>query len=235
MKTIRSLYLWAIAWLLGVPIGGFVILCTIFFKPKTYDPWVKSSFRFLLKMIGIRVIVKGEEKLDLNRHFIFMANHVSLFDMPVLGGYIPNFIRALEAEEHFHWPLYGTLIRRAGNIPISRKNIHSSIKSFKIAMAKLTEGKSIVLFPEGKRTLTGEIGEFKKLPFFMAKEAGQPIVPMGISGLFSVKSKTSWHLNPGVVKIKFGTIISPEEIMEMSTVELRDFVKQKIMDLTEYP
>ena len=206
----------------------------MFFKAETYDLWIKAGFRFLLKIMWIKVEVEGAEKLDKNQSYIFMPNHVSLFDMPVLAGYIPNIMRAVEAEENFKIPVYGTLVRKAGNIPISRKNIHSSIKAIKVAFSKLKSGKSITLFPEGHRTMTGELGEFKKLPFFLAKEAGIPIVPMGLSGLFAVKSKNTWMVEPGVVKVKFGEIIYPEEMESISTVELLDLVKEKISDLVEF-
>jgi len=186
-----------------------------------------------LKIMFIKVEVEGAEKLDKNQSYIFMPNHVSLFDMPVLAGYIPNIMRAVEAEENFKIPVYGMLVRKAGNIPISRKNIHSSIKTIKVAFSNLKSGTSITLFPEGHRTLTGELGEFTKLPFFMAKEANIPIVPMGLSGLFSVKSKNTWMVEPGVVKVKFGDIISLDEMESMSTVELRNFVKEKVSGLVE--
>ena len=234
MKYLVSIYLAVVGSIYFFFFLIFAIICTTFFKAETYDPWVKAGFRFLFKLMFVKVEVEGAEKLDKNQTYIFMPNHVSLFDMPVLGGFIPNLMRAVEAERNFKWPIYGTLVRKAGNIPISRTKIHSSIKSFKIALGEMKTGKSITLFPEGHRTMTGEIGEFKKLPFFMAKEGGKPIVPIGLSGLYKMKNKNSWLIQRSNLKVKFGEIITPEIIESKSTLDLRDFVKEKISELVEY-
>jgi 1-acyl-sn-glycerol-3-phosphate acyltransferase len=160
-----------------------------------------------------------------------MCNHSSLFDIPLLEAYIPTFVRGVEALRQFKWPVYGWAIRRAGNIPIDRKNVHSSIKSMKITEKILKEGKSIVILPEGHRTLDGKLGPFKKLPFHLAKQAGVPVIPIGLSGLFELKNKGSWLIRPRPVTIKFGQPISPEKIQSLSTEELRDFVRKKIQSL----
>lgn len=234
MKQIISLYLWIVGGLFFLFFALFLIVCTFIFKPETYDPWMKKGMRIVLKLMFINVEVEGAEKVDTNQTYFFMSNHVSLFDIPVLAGYIPNFVRGIEADRQFKWPIYGTLVRRAGNIAISRTNIQSSIKSFKIAADRLDSGKSIIVLPEGHRTLTGEMREFKKLPFLLAKQSMKPIVPIGLSGLFKLKSKNSWLINPSTVKIKFGDPIQPNIMEEKSTVELRDYVKEEVKKLVEF-
>lgn len=107
-----------------------------------------------------------------------MSNHASLFDIPLLEAYIPTFVRGVEALRQFKWRVYGWAIRRVGNIPIDRKNIHASIKSMKKTEKILKKGQSIVILPEGHRTLDGNLGQFKKLPFHLAKQAGVPIIPI---------------------------------------------------------
>jgi 1-acyl-sn-glycerol-3-phosphate acyltransferase len=95
----------------------------------------------------------------------------------------------------------------------------------------LKEEQSIVILPEGHRTLDGSLGPFKKLPFHLAKQAGIPVIPIGLSGLFRLKNKGSWLVRPSPVKIKFGQPIPPEKIESLSTEELRDFIREKIQDL----
>jgi 1-acyl-sn-glycerol-3-phosphate acyltransferase len=99
----------------------------------------------------------------------------------------------------------------------------------------LKEGKSIVILPEGHRTLDGNLGSFKKLPFHLAKQAGIQIIPIGLSGLFQLKHKGSWLILPKPVKIKFGQPIPPDKIQSLSTEELRDFTREKIQNLIEQP
>ncbi|MDH4218211.1 MAG: 1-acyl-sn-glycerol-3-phosphate acyltransferase [Candidatus Aminicenantes bacterium] len=120
-----------------------------------------------------------------------------------------------------------------GNIPIDRKNIHASITSMKKTEKILKKGQSIVILPEGHRTLDGNIGPFKKLPFHLAKQAGVPVIPIRLSGLFELKHKGSWLIRPRPVKIKFGSPISSEKIQSLSTEELRDYIRGKIQDLIE--
>ncbi|MBN2280513.1 MAG: 1-acyl-sn-glycerol-3-phosphate acyltransferase [Candidatus Marinimicrobia bacterium] len=234
MKRILSAYLWTVGILIFVPLTFFAILCSIFSRPETYDKWVKAGFRFLLRSMLIKITVEGLENIDKRQSYIFMPNHVSLFDMPVLAGYIPNVVRAVEAEENFKIPVYGKLIKWVGNIPISRENIHASIKTFKAAIDNLAPGRSLAIFPEGHRTMTGYLGEFKKLPFFIIREAGIPIVPIGMSGLYQLKSKHSWIIQPVTVKVKFGEAIDPGFMENLSPLDLRSFVKGKIENLVEY-
>ncbi len=235
MKYLISIFLWVISTIYFSFLLIFFIICSYIFDPETYDPWLKKMLRFLFKIMRIKVVVEGAEKLDQNKNYLFMGNHVSLFDVPLLGGFVPFLVRGLEADRQFKWPIYGWLVRRIGNIPIARENIFSSIKSIRQIGKKLEKGKSMIIMPEGHRTLTGEIGTFMKLPFFIAKQAKIELVPMGLSGLYSLKKKGSWLISPNTIKLKFGKVITIEQLDEMSTVQLRDFTKQKISELIEYP
>ncbi|MFP4548885.1 MAG: lysophospholipid acyltransferase family protein [Fidelibacterota bacterium] len=234
MKYLVSAYLWLVGGIYFLLLLLFAIVCTYLFKPATYDPWLKAGLRGLVKIMCVKVDVEGAKKLDENQTYIFMSNHVSLFDMPVLGGYIPNFVRAVESDRQFGWPVYGFLIHRVGNIAITTGNIYASMKAFKKAVTHLKSGRSLMLLPEGHRTVTGEMHGFKKLPFYMARESGKPIVPIGLSGLYTILPKGSRIIRPGRAKIAFGDIITPEQAKKMSTTELRDCVKAKVEELIDY-
>jgi len=234
MKEIRSLFLWFFFLIYAFFFLIFIIICTYLFKIETYEPWLKFLLRLFLTLAGVRVQVEGLENFSKDGVYIFMANHVSLFDVAVLGGYIPNIFRGIEADRQFKWPLYGFTVKRIGNIPINRKNPVAAMKSIEQAVKKIKNGLSIAVLPEGHRTLTGNMKPFKQLPFLLAKRAGKALIPIGLSGLFSLKKKGSWIIKPGRVKVKFGNPIKPEEIDKMSVNELRDFVKAKIEDLIEY-
>jgi 1-acyl-sn-glycerol-3-phosphate acyltransferase len=233
MKYLIAAYTWVVGGLYFILICLITICLTFFLKPRTIDPWLKKSLRFLFKILFIKVQSEGSEKIESNTNYLFMSNHSSLFDIPLLEAYIPTFVRAVEALRQFKWPLYGWAIRRLGNIPIDRKNIHASIKSMKRTEKILKKGKSIIILPEGHRTLDGNLGQFKKLPFHLAKQAGIPIIPIGLSGLFQLKHKGSWLIRPRPVTIKFGQPITPEKIESLSTEELRDFIREKIQDLID--
>jgi 1-acyl-sn-glycerol-3-phosphate acyltransferase len=173
---------------------------------------IKKNLRFLFKLLFIKVNSEGSENVEPQKTYLFMCNHSSLFDIPLLEAYIPTFVRGVEALRQFKWPVYGWVIKRLGNIPIDRKNIHASIRSMKTTEQSLKGGMSIVILPEGHRTLDGNLGAFKRLPFHLAKQAGVPIFPIGISGLFQLKQKGSWLIRPRPVSIKFGEPMDVETI-----------------------
>jgi 1-acyl-sn-glycerol-3-phosphate acyltransferase len=231
MKYLIAAYAWVVGGLYFILLCLITICLTFFLKPRTFDPWLKKSLSFLFKLLFIKVQSEGSEKIESNTNYLFMSNHSSLFDIPLLEAYVPTYVRAVEALRQFKWPVYGWAIRRLGNIPIDRKNIHASITSMKKTEKILKEGQSIVILPEGHRTLDGSLGPFKKLPFHLAKQAGIPVIPIGLSGLFRLKNKGSWLVRPRPVKIKFGQPIPPEKIESLSTEELRDFIREKIQDL----
>jgi 1-acyl-sn-glycerol-3-phosphate acyltransferase len=231
MKHLVSIYAWTVGGLFFVLLCLATIALTFFFKSKTIDPWIKMKLRFLFKILFIKVRSEGNENIEPNQTYLFMSNHTSLFDIPLLEAYIPTYVRGVEALRQFKWPVYGWVIRRLGNIPIDRKNIHASIRSIKTTEKRLKEGLSIVILPEGHRTLDGKLSPFKKLPFHLAKQAEVPIIPIGLSGSFQLKRKGSWLIRPHPVTIKFGQQVSPEEIKALSVEELRDCIRARISDL----
>jgi 1-acyl-sn-glycerol-3-phosphate acyltransferase len=231
MKVLISLYAWVMGGLYFIILSLITLVLTFFFKPKTLDPWIKKRLRFLFKILFIRVHSEGSENIEPKKTYLFMCNHSSLFDIPLLEAYIPTFVRGVEALRQFKWPVYGWIIKRLGNIPIDRKNIHASIRSMKTTEQSLKGGLSIVVLPEGHRTLDGNLGDFKRLPFYLAKQAGVPIFPIGISGVFQLKRKGSWLIRPHPVSIKFGDPVDTETIQVLSTEELRNTIREKISSL----
>lgn len=235
MKHLISIYAWTVGGFYFVSLALITFVLTFFFKSETLDPWIKKNLKFLFTILFIKVRTEGSKNIEPEKTYLFMSNHTSLFDIPVLEAYIPMYVRGVEALRQFKWPVYGWVIRRLGNIPIERENIHASIRSLKTTEKRLKEGQSIVILPEGHRTLDGKLGLFKKLPFHLAKQAEVPIIPIGLSGTFELKRKGSWLIQPHPVTIQFGRQVGPEEIKSLSVEELRDSIRTKIEGLIEQP
>ena len=233
MKHLISAYSWFVGGLYFFLLLFLFIILSLFIPQRILDPFFKFSLKILFKILFIKVRSDGRENVEKNKTYLFMPNHESLFDIPLLEAYVPTFVRGVEAMRQFKWPVYGWAIRLVGNIPIDRNNIHASIKSMKITERALKKGKSIIILPEGTRTLDGKLGSFKKLPFHLAKQAGVPVIPIGLSGLFELKNKGSWLIRPRPIKIKFGQPVPPEKIQSLSTEELRDYVREKIKGLID--
>jgi len=205
-------------------------LFSFFLPPEKYDPWFKTLLRFFFKIIRVKVVVENAPQLEQHKAYLFMSNHVSLFDVPLLGGYIPIFFRGIAAEYQFRLPLYGWFQKRYGTISIKRESLKGSLESLKEAEQFLKSGKSTATLPEGGRNLDGNLQAFKRLPFHLAKKAGVEIIPIGLSGLFELNRKGSWLLKPQPVKISFSKKISTDEL---SVDELRDLVRERIIKLID--
>jgi len=235
MKVIISIFIWVTSIIYLLFFLFFTLACTYIFPERVYNPWIKKLMRFLFILAGSRVKVEGLENLEPNKTYLFMANHVSLYDVPLLGGFIPGLARGVEANRQHGWPLYGKVMRRLGNIPIERESTHGSVSSFKKTLHELNNGRSMIILPEGHRTLNGKMKPFKRLPFYLAKQIDKGIVPVGLSGLYKLNPKGSWIIRPTTIKIRFGEVISKEKIDELSSDELRDCVKNEIVKLVDRP
>jgi len=235
MKHVRSVLLWISGFIFFGFFSLIAILLTYIMPLKKLDPFVQSSLKLLFKILFIKVKVEGKADFDRSKTYLFMANHVSLFDVPLLKAYIPIYFKGVEAHHQFKWPFYGWLITRLEAIPIERNNIYASMRSIKKANKLLDKGTSIAILPEGTRTLNGNMQPFKKMPFSLAKKANVNIIPIGLSGLFKLKPKGSWHITPSTITINFGEVIAAEEINTLSVDELRDKVYDNIKSLVTEP
>jgi len=233
MKYLVSILLYTFGLITFSFLGLSVIICSYLFKPRQYDRYIKWLCRVFLKSVFIRVEVSGIEKIDPNKTYIFMSNHVNIFDVFLLYGYIPNFARGVELDSHFRWPLWGAVTRRFGNIPISQKYFQSALESLNRAEQAIKEGTSIIILPEGHRTRDGNLLPFMRGPFLMAKKAKADIVPAAMIGMYRIKQVKHWLVRPGTVKFVFGDVIPYESYEKLSTKELRDLVREKIKQLIE--
>jgi len=180
--------------------------------------WAKS----ILFASRIRVTVTGYSNIDPGRSYIYMSNHQSNFDIPVLLAYLDTQFRWLAKAELFKIPIFGYSMKRAGYISIDRSNRKSAFKSLKEAARKIRNGVSVLIFPEGTRSQDGNIRPFKKGGFVLALDSGVPVVPVVIHGTWSIMSKKGLRIKPGNVVI---------EILE--PIETSDYTRKTKDDLME--
>jgi 1-acyl-sn-glycerol-3-phosphate acyltransferase len=234
-EILFSAFLWTLGLAVAIPALLVIILMAAILPGRRYNTVGRALLRLIVRVFGGRVTVEGLEHLNPDKTYLFMPNHVSLFDIPILGGYIPNFTRGVEAAEQFNWPLIGWFIRSIGNIPIDRSSVHSSWSSLEKAAEQIRGGKSIIIMPEGTRTRSGKLSDLKKLPFRLAQLAGVDIIPVGLSGLFRFKPRDGWIIKPGPLKVKFGDPILFEEFKTLPLPELSALVRDRIEQLIEFP
>ena len=157
----------------------------------------------------------------------FLTNHVNLFDPFVLYSAIPQYIRGLELESHFKIPVYGILMKRFGNIPVPDVRRPSDLKRmWRMTQDALDNGVSLIVFPEGKRTLDGRVGDFEDGGFRMAQQFGYPIVPVSIVGSFEFNRKDRWWLHPSKIVVHIHDTIETQDLEKEEVHELVDRVRE---------
>ena len=168
---------------------------------------------------GIRVEVVGRENLPVGQSCIFMSNHVSNLDPPVLLPALPGRSSVLLKKQLVSIPILGTAMKMAKFVPVERgQNVEAARASIAAASEALRSGLNILVFPEGTRSRDGRLSAFKKGPFFLAEETKAPIVPIAILGTQHMMKKGSFAVMPGVARIEFLKAIDPgnftrEELM----------------------
>lgn len=151
---------------------------------------------------GIRLEVTGLEHVGPAGNTVFMANHLSLLDPPVLLKALGVDFKVLVKQELFKTPFLGTAMLRAGLIPVDRGNREQARRSIAAAVDSLRKGNDFLVFPEGTRSRTGELGEFKKGVFLAAIEAESRIVPVVVGGTGDLLPKGRFALRPGTVTVE---------------------------------
>ena len=149
----------------------------------------------------IEVQVLGLDRIDPAKPYIYMPNHLSNFDIPVILSRLPVQFRWLAKAELFKIPIFGLSMKRVGYISIDRSDRDAAIESLRAAADKIRSGVSVVIFPEGTRSRDGHLKSFKKGGFVMAIDAAVPIVPVAISGTWEIMAKVGWRIRPGKVTV----------------------------------
>jgi 1-acyl-sn-glycerol-3-phosphate acyltransferase len=200
---IRTAYiiLWVV---LSTAVLGIIAISVSFFTRTGNVVHIIARIwgRAILFVSRIRVTVKGLENIDPSQSYVYMANHQSNFDIPVLLAHLPVQFRWLAKAELFRIPIFGRAMRGAGYIEIDRFNQKSAFESLNQAAGKLKNGVSIMMFPEGTRSRDGKIRPFKKGGFVMAIGSGEPIVPVIIKGTWPIMAKSSLRINSGDVTLQ---------------------------------
>ena len=157
----------------------------------------------ILFIAGVKVTVEGKELLNKNENYIFISNHQSFFDIPILMKAIPNNVRFIYKDSLTKIPILGWGMYLGGYIPINRENVRDAMKSLKKAAEKIANGISVTIFPEGTRSEDGKPGEFKRGMFVMADEAKVPLVPTTILGSINILPRNKFQIKSGTVKVIF--------------------------------
>jgi len=232
-RTIISIILWPI-WFTFFAVTILLFFATFMIFPRNIFHYVIRPVCWIYCFLAGQWLIKEGDAPDPDGEpYLYMFNHESMFDPFMIAPYIKHYITAVGAVEQFRYPLWGTLLKYYGAIPIVRKNLKKAINSLSKAEEALNDGISFLISPEGTRSLTGELGPFKKGPFHLAKNTGATIVPIGLIGAYHAKRKSDWRLTPGKLITRFGEPIKQAEFQHLTVEEIRDLVREKIQQLKQ--
>jgi 1-acyl-sn-glycerol-3-phosphate acyltransferase len=185
-----------------------------------------------VRLAGVRVQMVGLERLDPARTYIFMSNHASNIDPPLLIPRIPGRTSVLVKQELFKMPILGKAMRMGLLVPVDRGNRDAGIGAVRAAAEVMKLGIHMTIFVEGHRSYDGKLLPFKKGPFYLAQECKVPVVPVTISGTHYVMPKGRFSMKPGRVTITFHAPIkaadfgSREELM----VKVRSMIESGLRE-----
>jgi 1-acyl-sn-glycerol-3-phosphate acyltransferase len=160
--------------------------------------------RTIIRASGIKIDIEGRDNIPMGRPVVFACNHASQFDILIMYEVLPVQFRFVVKKELFKIPFLGFAMRHAGYVPIDRSGGKAALRSLHEAAERVKKGASIIVFPEGTRSLDGRLRPFKMGGILIAIKAGCPIVPVAISGSHNVLPKGSLRVRPGRIKVTVG-------------------------------
>ncbi len=213
MRLLRSALITIPAIVLSTIVFGSISLVISLFDSIGRKQIVVARMwaRFLCIAAGVKVIVEGLDKIDLDGAYVFTSNHLSYMDTPVVLSRIPVQFRFLAKEELFKIPFMGTHLKSAGHIPVPRDDPRAAVKTLKLAAEKIHDQRiSLLFFPEGGRSETGELQEFKDGAAYVAIKSGAPLVPIALIGIRKILPMHGKVFSSGTVRLRIGEPILTE-------------------------
>jgi 1-acyl-sn-glycerol-3-phosphate acyltransferase len=234
MRIIRSLVVW-----LGIAAAtaafGIPAIFAAFLPPRGdwFLLFARGWARTILAFSAVSVRVLHAERLKPGQSVVVVSNHESFADILVLLARLPMQTRFLAKRGVFRVPILGWSIRAAGFVPVDRGDRVASLATVEAALARLKEGRSLVVFPEETRTRTGELLPFKKGAALLALRSELPIQPIGIAGTRRLLPRGAWNMAPGRVVVAIGEPIAVEGRAVRERGEVTRLVRESVARLRE--
>lgn len=202
--------------------------------PTKADGIIRRWAQALLDHAELGVDVSGLERLKPDEPYVVMSNHQSLYDIPALTVALPLTLRIVAKSELFRVPLWSQAMLASGYVPIHRNDPTKVLQDLRNAQRALESGISILVFPEGTRSLGGVLGEFKAGGFHLASAVKSRILPIGISGTRAALPAKAFNVTRGMrAKVAIGDPIDPRTFGRRDRAGLQQAVRESIQGLLE--
>ncbi len=167
-----------------------------------------------VRIAGVKVRTLGLEKIDPERTYIFMSNHISNLDPPITLPLVPRRTSVMVKKELFKVPIFGRIMRAGSFVPVNRGNRDAGIAAVRDALKAIEQGLNMSIYVEGHRSFDGKLLPFKRGPFYLAEACNVPVVPITVSGTEKVMPKARFAIRPGTVTVEFHDPIEPSDFGE---------------------
>ncbi len=204
-------------------------------KGKLFRCVSRNYSRIVLRALGVRVTSRGIENIDLQKPYIFMANHASHADAPVLASILPHPLHWVFKKELSKIPVLGWVLLACGQIMIDRSDPEGARAVLRKAFSGLSGNSSVMILPEGTRSRDGKLRPLKKGGFWMALDAGLPIVPVRVSGTREIVAAGSLRIRPGRVLVEVFPPIPTKDKGPADLPELMERVREALLSGTTGP
>jgi 1-acyl-sn-glycerol-3-phosphate acyltransferase len=233
LSRLRSYFIFdPLIWLYTIVLGSLSLLSSLFDTDgRIQHGFARLWSRMILGTIGVPISVEGLEKIDTSKSHVYVVNHLSALDIPVLYVSLPFPFRILAKKELFRYPFMGWHLSRSGQIPVVLENPKASIRSLNLAVAAVKRNMPLVIFPEGGRSEDGQLQPFMGGAFYAAIKAQTEVVPMAIIGTYETLRMNTWHIMPRPVRLLVGDPIPTAGLTARDTEALSGKASQIIASL----
>jgi len=201
-------------------------------RPGGVYDWASNDWsRDILRAAGTPVVAEGLENIPRDQPVMYASNHSSMFDIWALFATLPGSVRFVAKRELFRIPLLGRAMLAVGHVPIDRSARKSAFAAYDEAARRIRGGTSVVVFPEGTRSRTGDLLPFKNAPFGLAIAAQVPIVPVYVHHTFEILPKGAWRLRPRPIRLLVGPPIPTTGLSPDDRERLREEVRAAMVAL----
>jgi 1-acyl-sn-glycerol-3-phosphate acyltransferase len=232
-SRLRSYFVWTpLVWLYTLVLGCVSLVVSLFDPTGERQQKVARLWsRMILWTVGAKVQLEGLDGIDISKPQVYVVNHLSAFDIPVLYSYLPFQFRILAKKELFRYPFMGWHLQRSGQIPVVLENPKASVRSLNLAVAAIRKGNSLVIFPEGGRSPDGQLQPFMGGAFSAAVKALVDVVPIVLIGTSEMLKMNSFHIKPGPVQMVVGSPISTVGMSTRDIAKITERARVAIGDL----
>ena len=233
--SVRTLWYYIVLFFTTILHASAAIIAGLFRvknRPGGVYDWSNTDWaRDILSAAGTPVVASGLEHIPRDQPVIYASNHSSMFDIWALFATLPGSVRFVAKRELFRIPVLGRAMLAVGHVPIDRTARKRAFEAYDEAARMIRAGTSVVVFPEGTRSRTGELLPFKNAPFGLAIAAQVPIVPVYVHHTFEILPKGAWRLRPRPIRLVVGQAIATAGLRPEDRERLRDEVRAAMVAL----